>query len=56
MTDDAVDYAGVSTKTLRRWLTNINQLLGTYMILGEIKAQLEAELLRRERQEHGRRQ
>ena len=56
MTDDVVDYAGVSTKTLYRWLTHIDQLLGTHKILGEIKLQLETELRRREKQEHGGRQ
>ena len=56
MMDDAADYAGVSTRTLLRWLTHIDQLLGSHEILGEIKAQLEAELLRREKQELGGRQ
>ena len=56
MMDDAVDYAGVSTKTLCRWLTHIDQLLGTHKILGEIKLQLEAELRRREKQEREGRQ
>ena len=54
--NDVVDYTGVSTKTLFRWLTHIDQLLGSHEMLGEIKAQLEAELLHREKQEHGRRQ
>ena len=56
MMNDVVDYAGVSTKTLWRWLTHVDQLLGGHEILSEIKAQLEAELCRREKQEYGRRQ
>ena len=56
MADDVADYTGVSTKTLWRWLTHIDQLIGGHETLGEIKAQLEAELLRREKQELGGRQ
>jgi hypothetical protein len=42
-----VDYAAVSTETLHRWLTHIEQMMGGHKTLEEIKAQIEAELLRR---------
>jgi hypothetical protein len=42
-----VDYAAVSTETLHRWLTHIEQMMGGHKTLEEIRAQIEAELLRR---------
>ena len=56
MMDGVVDYARISTRTLLRWLTHIDQLLESHEMLDDIKAQLEAELLRREKQELGGRQ